>query len=131
MKKVVVDTTIYSHAMRDVTEAVGVLRKAETLLISPIVIGELLNGFKRGNRENRNREQLQKFLCTERIVCLSITAETSEFYASILTRLQEKGMPIPTNDIWIAASAMENGAALATMDDHFSKIDGLLIMPLA
>jgi predicted nucleic acid-binding protein len=113
VKKVVVDTTIYSHAMRGVTEAVGVLRKAETLLISPIVIGELLNSFKRGNRENRNREQLQKFLCTERIVHLSITAD----------------MPIPTNDIWIAASAMENGAALATMDDHFSGVDGLLIMP--
>ena len=39
-------------------------------------------------------------------------------------------MPIPTNDIWIAASAKKSGAALAAMDDHFSKVDELLIMPL-
>jgi predicted nucleic acid-binding protein len=54
--------------------------------------------------------------------------ETSEFYAFILNQLKENGTPIPTNDIWIAASAVENGAAVATRDEHFSKIEGLILI---
>ena len=116
--------------MRGTAKAVRILQKAKTLLISPIVVGELINGFKKGSKEKRNREQFEKFIHSERAASVSITVATSEFYASILAKLQEKGTPIPTNDIWIAASVMENGAALATMDDHFSKVDGLLIVPL-
>jgi tRNA(fMet)-specific endonuclease VapC len=47
---------------------------------------------------------------------------------NIYNDLKEKGAPIPTNDIRTAASAMENGAAVATRDEHFSKIEGLILI---
>ncbi|MBM5797283.1 MAG: type II toxin-antitoxin system VapC family toxin [Cyanobacteria bacterium K_Offshore_0m_m2_072] len=42
--------------------------------------------------------------------------------------MRRKGRPIPTNDIWIAASALERGAALFSFDDHFKQIDGLRVV---
>lgn len=40
--------------------------------------------------------------------------------------LRQKGRPIPSNDLWLAASALQHGLALATFDDHFSHINGIL-----
>jgi tRNA(fMet)-specific endonuclease VapC len=128
MKKILIDTNIYSDAMRGEKYAVNILRRNVQVLISPVVIGELLAGFKRGTQEEKNKQQLNEFLSMERVFELSISSETSEFYAFILNQLKEQGTPIPTNDIWIAASAVENGAALATRDEHFPKIKGLIII---
>ena len=56
-----------------------------------------------------------------------IDEETAEFYAKIYWDLKKKGTPIPSNDIWVAASAMRHGLALFTYDDHFKSVDGLLL----
>ena len=53
------------------------------------------------------------------------TAATADLYALVYTALRRKGKPIPTNDLWIAASSLEHGAALLTLDAHFQSIDGL------
>jgi len=42
-------------------------------------------------------------------------------------RLRLKGRPIPENDIWIAAVALQHGLPLATRDDHFNEVDGLRV----
>jgi len=55
-----------------------------------------------------------------------IDADTVGFYADIYARLRRQGRPIPTNDLWIAASAMQQGLRLLTLDRHFDLIDGLL-----
>lgn len=52
--------------------------------------------------------------------------ETAERYAMILGTLRKKGRPIPTNDIWIAACAMQHGAKLLTTDRHFSHVDQIV-----
>ena len=102
MKRILIDTNIYSRAMRGDAGPVEVLRRAEAVLISPVVVGELMNGFERGTRTAANRQQLDDFLSRRRIELLSITRETSGHYSAILSGLQTKGTPIPTNDIWIA-----------------------------
>ena len=56
-----------------------------------------------------------------------ITTVTAEFYSLIINQLRQKGTPIPTNDIWIAAITMEHGATLATDDSHFSRIEGIIL----
>ena len=57
---------------------------------------------------------------------IPITMVTADRYARIATRLREKGTPIPSNDIWIAAHAMETGADLVSFDLHFAQVDGLV-----
>ena len=114
--------------MRGDKNSKNIFRIYEILLISPVVVGELLAGFRRGEMEEKNRLKLKDFLSRDRVTTVSITTETSEFYSFILNELKKQGTPVPINDIWIAASAMEQGAGVATYDNHFSKIKGLMII---
>lgn len=127
MSDVLIDTNCYCDAMRGLPDAVAIMRESDRILISAIVIGELLAGFKGGRNETANRNQLRKFLAQERVEVVPISADAAEFYALILHQLRKKGKPVPTNDLWIAASAMANGARLATTDEHFRFIEGLML----
>jgi predicted nucleic acid-binding protein len=106
--------------------ATSVLRDSEDLLICPVVVAELLSGFRRGTREAHNRRIMRRFLATPRVSAAPISLETAEFYCSVYEQLRKAGTPIPTQDIWIAACAMEQGAHLATTDEHFRRVAGLL-----
>jgi predicted nucleic acid-binding protein len=56
-----------------------------------------------------------------------ITEDTAERYARIYAYLRTAGRPIPTNDLWIAASAMEHGAELLTTDRHFLDVPQIVV----
>lgn len=128
MKAILIDTNIYSGALRGVPEVVALLRKAERIAISSISIGELLSSFKGGTREQRNRDEFAEFLDSPRVDVYSVDEGTAEFYAAILQQLRQQGKPIPTNDIWIAAVAQQHGLALYSNDAHFQQIFGLLLV---
>ena len=127
MKKILVDTNVYVAFKRNDARAVELLRGVEYIGISAIVLGELLAGFRCGCKEKENRGELEQFLDSPRVEVLPVDEATTEFYASIFRALREKSRPIPTNDLWLAASTMRHGLALATLDEHFSQIDGLLL----
>ncbi len=126
MKKVMIDTNIYSLAMRGKPRVVDLLRKIDQIGISTISVGELFSGFKAGSREEKNREELEVFLDSPRVAVHGVDVETADFYAIILNQLKAAGTPIPTNDIWIAASALQNGYKLFSEDRHFNFIQGLI-----
>lgn len=130
MKNVLIDTNIYSYAMRGDSKTVSVLQQASKIAICSISIGELLSGFKAGNREQANRKELEEFLDAPRVQIYSIDEDTAEFYAEILNSLRKKGAPIPTNDIWIASVAFQHGLRLFSKDQHFENIPGLILTPL-
>ena len=62
MNRILIDTNIYSFALRGASEVVSVLQKATEIGICAISIGELLSGFKGGGRERENRAELEEFL---------------------------------------------------------------------
>ena len=128
MRRLLIDTNIYSYALKGDGHVVEVLRKVEEIGFSVISIGELLFGFKGGGREQKNREELENFLDSPRVVVYPMNEDTSEFYAEILNKLRKIGMPVPTNDIWIAAVAFQNGLKLFTKDIHFKAIAGLSLV---
>jgi len=128
MKRLLIDTNIYSYALKGEEGVVGVLREADEIGFSVISIGELLSGFKLGGREQKNRKELEQFLDSPRIVIYPVNEETAEFYAQILNNLRKIGKPVPTNDIWIAAVAFQNGLKLFTKDAHFQTIAGLFLV---
>lgn len=125
MRPVLIDTDAYAAFMLGDADVIDVIAHADRLLLNSIVIGELLGGFAAGTREASNRSQLTHFLDSPRVELLAVTAQTADSYALVYAALRRKGRPIPTNDLWIAASALEHGAALLTRDAHFSEIDGL------
>ena len=56
-----------------------------------------------------------------------ITLSVAEAYAGIDVALRRKGRPIPVNDVWVAAVALTRGAVLVTNDDHFTRVEGLVL----
>ncbi len=113
--------------MRGDAEIIKTLQHVAHIGISAISIGELLSGFKAGNKELTNRHELNQFLDSPRVRLYGIDEGTAEFYCSILDQLKNNGTPIPTNDIWIAAVAFQHGMPVYTKDQHFNKIKGLLL----
>jgi len=94
--------------------------------VNPIILGELLASFRMGKNEGRNRSILQEFPFVPRVNILEIARETSERYATIRCDLRKKGTPIPTNDVWIAASAMQFGLKLLTTDKHYLDVSQII-----
>lgn len=125
MMNVLIDTNIYSLAMKGDATVVNMMRKFDRIALSSISIGELYSGFKGGNQEVKNREELNIFLDSPRVMVHDIDVETADFYASILDNLRVAGTPIPTNDIWIGAVAFQHGYRLYSKDKHFNLIPGL------
>lgn len=127
MTRILIDTNIYSLAMRGNEDVVEVLQHTRHIGISAISIGELFSGFRGGTREQKNRQELNQFLDSPRVAIYPVDEETGERYSAILQQLKQQGTPIPTNDIWIAAVAFQHGLPLFTRDEHFSHISGLLL----
>lgn len=127
MKRIIIDTNFYTAFKRNDPDAVVLLQRAEYIGVNSIILGELLAGFRCGSREKQNRVELDQFLDSARVAILAVNDETAEFYAQVFSELRQKGSPIPSNDLWLAASALQHGLALATYDDHFSSISGLLL----
>lgn len=120
------DTSAYVGFKRNAVEAVEIIVKAELIVFSPVVMGELMFGFRNGTRFKENMDDLDRFLKHEAVDLVPIGKITSDRYSRIAVNLRKQGTPIPTNDIWIAAQAMEQGAELITSDQHFDKISGLV-----
>jgi tRNA(fMet)-specific endonuclease VapC len=128
MKRLLLDTSAYSGLLRGHKEIHRRIRQAEAIYVNPIVLGELRAGFGIGMRARKNEDYLGRFLASPRVAVLTIDAETSERYALILNSLWAAASPVPTNDIWIAASAMQHGLAVVTTDAHFLKIPQILVV---
>ena len=91
------------------------------IYVPSVVIGELLYGAEKSKKKSSNQNRI--FDLVKEVTVLPVTADTSEHYAVIKNQLREQGKPIPENDIWIAAIAMEYDITLATRDKHFNNID--------
>lgn len=126
MSRLLIDTNIYSHALLGTADIVDQLRRAEEIFLCVITIGELLSGFKGGTREKENRKRLWLFLDSPRVRVLPIDDETADFYAETFHALKKIGRPIPTNDLWIGAVALQHGLKMFSRDRHFHYIPGLL-----
>jgi tRNA(fMet)-specific endonuclease VapC len=127
MRPLLIDTNAYAAFKRGDSNILDLIQQVEAIGISPIVLGELLAGFDVGNKAKQNRAELQLFLESSRIKTFNITSDTAHFFSQIVSSLRRKVRPIPTNDIWLAAQALENGCVICTYDRHFQEVDGLLV----
>ncbi len=123
--KILLDTNAYAALMRGHAAVADSVRRAERVYLSVIVAGELLFGFRHGSRYEQNRAELNTFLDSPYVIFLPVSLTTADRFSRIAAALRKKGTPLPTNDVWIAAHAMETGADLLSFDGHFEQIEGL------
>lgn len=126
VRRLLLDTNAYVAFKRGDGEVVELLRHAGEIVLPTVVLGELLAGFALGRRETANREELAAFLASPRVRVTAMDEVTASWYARVYALLRRKGRPIPVNDLWIAATALQHGLVLLSFDEHFEAIEGLV-----
>ena len=123
--RILLDSNAYSAFMRGSHEVRELIQAAEEVLFSAVVVGEQLYGFRQGAHFEQNLAELRSFLERPYVSFVPVGPVTADRYSRVMTALRAKGRPIPTNDVWIAAHAMETGADLVSDDSHFERVDGI------
>lgn len=116
--------------MRGEPRVVELVDRAGWIGMPAIVLGELESGFLAGRHAERNEEELERFLRHPVVEQLAVDGDVARIYAELVLSLRRKGTPLPTNDIWIAATAVRAGATLLAYDAHFAAIERLGVVVL-
>jgi predicted nucleic acid-binding protein len=131
---ILLDTNAYTAFKRNIFEVIEVIRNRPLIGLNSVILEELYGGFELVSREEYNRRELKQFLEISKINRFAnakrslreIDCNTSEYYSRVYYYLRKKGNPIPTNDMWIAAMALQYNLALFSYDKHFRAVDGLI-----
>lgn len=126
--RLLLDTNIYSALARSDADVVDRAERAELLCLSVISLGELRAGFVGGAQREQNERIFQEFLSRPTASLLLIDEETTMVYGELVVALRRRGTPIPTNDMWIAAHALQHDLTLDTRDGHFRHVPGLKLV---
>ena len=126
--RILVDSNRYQDFCAGTPDAVHVIRRAADIMIPFIVLGELRAGFACGTRSLRNEQTLTRFLNSPRVKPLFADEGTTHQYARLFRQLKTQGTPIPTNDLWIAALALQHDLLLFTRDTHFNHLPQLPVI---
>ncbi|MHB8874603.1 MAG: PIN domain-containing protein [Myxococcaceae bacterium] len=124
--KVLLDTNAYVRMARGEAVVAEPLKEASRVVISAVVAGELIQGFRGGTRYAANIKALLGLLHEPSVEFLPISLVTAEHYGRIAADLKRRGRPIPHNDIWIAAHCFQAGTELWSFDRHFENVEGLV-----
>lgn len=119
--RILLDTNAYSDWRRE-GRWNGTIAAADEVLVPAVVLGELRYGFRRSAREGENEGKLLAFLREPVVRVVAVEEPTSHGYAALKDYLRAQGKPIPENDIWIAALAVQHLATLVTSDAHFEHL---------
>jgi len=125
VKKIILDTNAYARLLAGDNDVLSGASSDETVYMSVFVLGELFAGFAGGAKKRENKDTLQRFLMKPSVKILNATTETAEVFGQVKFNLKRSGNPLPINDVWIAAHALETGSVVVTYDTHFESIPGL------
>jgi tRNA(fMet)-specific endonuclease VapC len=124
--RVALDTNRLTDLFRGDAELADRLGQCDEVWIPLIVLAEMKAGFLGGSQQSRNEAVLRAFLAKPTVGILLPARETAEHYGRLFVQLKRAGTPIPDNDLWIAALALEHDLQLITRDEHFEQVPQLL-----
>jgi tRNA(fMet)-specific endonuclease VapC len=96
---------------------------AGSLFVPAIALGELYFGARKSARVGENFRRIGGF--ADRANILPCDGDTARLYGEVKDGLRRKGRPIPQNDLWIAAVALQHDLMLVSRDSHFEHVEGL------
>jgi tRNA(fMet)-specific endonuclease VapC len=123
--RVVLDTSAYSHLRGGNQEVIEWLAAAAIVYLPAVVLGELHSGFLLGSRRAENELALRGFLEEPFVELFGVDGDVARRYGEVFAHLRRAGTPIPTNDVWIAATTLVSGGHLITFDGDFGRVPGL------
>lgn len=117
--KCLLDTSIVIHLFKNTDQLIR-LNSFDEVYVNSVVIGELYYGAYASANPQKHINQIQLFL--DNCLIVYVSTDTALIYARLKAELRKNGTPIPENDIWIAASAIEHALSLFTIDNHFTSL---------
>ena len=123
--RLALDTSAYSRLRAGDERVHELVAASEIVLVPTTVLGELLGAFELGSRGRENRLALADFFDEPFVSVAAVSANVARQYGRVYASLRRAGTPIPVNDIWIAATAIDQGACLLTFDRDFERVAGL------
>jgi len=127
MANILLDTNAFSFFISGNKHIRTEIGKSDIVYLPIVVIGELYVGYEGGVQKDLNYKILEKFITDDKIKLLKASLETARIYGEIMVKLNKNGIPVPTNDVWIAAHAIETGSIVITYDKHFLKIPSVKV----
>ena len=126
LRRFLLDTNIVTALFAQEAAVLQQLEQAMEVFLPSIVLGELYYGAEKSARAEANIERVQEFAA--RSAVLACDSETAQFYGHVKNQLRAKGKPLPENDIWVAAFALQHDLALVSRDAHFQEVEGLTVI---
>jgi predicted nucleic acid-binding protein len=120
---VILDTNALSAIADNELAAVRIFSHAATIELPVIVLGEYRFGIAQSRRRNEYEKWLGELIAATRV--LQVDEESSGHYAQIRAELKKAGLPIPSNDLWIAALSRQHRLPLMSQDQHFDTVRGV------
>lgn len=120
------DSSVLIPLLRGDTAISARIDSVPQTFVSSIVLGELYVGAY-GSPNRPDAAQAEVAAIEQRVTVLVSDATTARIYGRIKHELKQKGLFMPDNDLWIAATAMQYDIMLAARDAHFNWIQGLRV----
>lgn len=124
----VLDSSVIVFGFKSHPAVLDALDQSVQIYVPVIAYGELYNGALKSQAPEKKLEQLAEFI--KAVTLLDVDWNTAQCYGKVRRALEEKGRPIPENDIWIAALAVQHGLRLFARDEHFNEVEGLDVLQL-
>lgn len=124
--EVIFDTNALSAFGDQNQDLLSLMGNVQRVWIPAVVLGEYRFGLIGSNRPGEASARLERVL--ELFEILTIDGDTSRHYAEVRMTLKLAGLPIPVNDLWIAALTRQTGMPLITRDRHFQHVEGIAVM---
>ncbi|MEQ9548361.1 MAG: type II toxin-antitoxin system VapC family toxin [Coleofasciculus sp. G3-WIS-01] len=118
------DTNIIIALFADEVAVKNSLIQADEIFVPSIAVGELCYGAKKSGHSKENLERIEELIANSTV--LGCDTQTARHYGDVKNKLRLKGRPLPENDIWIAALALQYNLTLVTRDGNFQEIENLL-----
>jgi tRNA(fMet)-specific endonuclease VapC len=125
IQRLALDTSAYSRLRAGDVRVRDFISEADSVLMPAPVLGELHGAFELGSRGRENRVALTEFLAEPFVHVTPVSARVARQYGRVFAALRRAGTPVPANDMWIAACAIDQGACLLTFDHDFERIAAL------
>jgi len=122
--KVLVDTNVVIALFESDQRILKRRKKAEKVFV-PSIVGELFYGAYHSTQIRKNVSRVEAFAAASDV--LACDTETAHQYGQIKSQLRRQGRPLPDNDIWIAALAIQHGLTLVSRDRHFQEVTNLKV----
>jgi len=123
--KYLLDSNIVIALFSGARSVIEHINQSSVVFLPAIALGELYYGAFNSSKQQTNIDRIDQL--RTQISIQDCDDTTAKFYGRIKKGLKDQGTPIPENDIWIEAIALQYNLTIATRDSHFNHVDGLVI----